>query len=178
MEPFVGNDYRKRVLAAVEKRGGPSESDSFELYDLPIEEAERLDDAAVAARLDEVWAFWQKQRDHPKYRILVARLVAEHDERSAPLRHVRPNRLDPLKSTMGSSFWTRAWDTGARRCFQSGRFSWARGRRRASLLPTARGKPPFLKRYRANFPPASAREAWWQTESANADQPNSQNSSI
>ncbi|WP_078111704.1 hypothetical protein [Gordonia sp. IITR100] len=87
MEPFVGNDYRKRVLAAVEKRGGPSESDSFELYDLPIEEAERLDDAAVAARLDEVWAFWQKQRDHPKYRILVARLVAEHDERSAPLRH-------------------------------------------------------------------------------------------
>ena len=49
MEPFVGNDYRKRVLAAVEKRGGPNESDSFELYDLPIEEAERLDDAAVAA---------------------------------------------------------------------------------------------------------------------------------
>ena len=35
MEPFVGNDYRKRVLAAVEKRGGPGESDSFELYDIP-----------------------------------------------------------------------------------------------------------------------------------------------
>ncbi|MGW6035539.1 Ig-like domain repeat protein [Gordonia terrae] len=87
MEPFVGNDYRKRVLAAVEKRGGPGESDSFELYDIPIGEAERLDDDAVAVRLDEVWAFWQKQRDHPKYRILVARLVAEHDERSAPLRH-------------------------------------------------------------------------------------------
>ncbi|MFT4394263.1 Ig-like domain repeat protein [Gordonia lacunae] len=87
MEPFVGNDYRKRVLAAVERRGGPNASDSFELYDLPIEEAERLDDDAVAARLDEVWAFWQKHRDHPKYRILVARLVAEHDERSAPLRH-------------------------------------------------------------------------------------------
>ena len=69
-------------------------------------------------------------------------------------------------------------DTGARRYFQSGRFSWARGRRRASLLPTARGKPPFLKRCRANFPPASAREAWRQTESANVDQPNSQNSSI
>ncbi|AFR47299.1 Ig-like domain repeat protein [Gordonia sp. KTR9] len=87
MEPFVGNDYRKRVLAAVERRGGPGESDSFELYDIPVGEAERLDDDAVAARLDEVWAFWQKQRDHPKYRILVARLVAEHDERSAPLRH-------------------------------------------------------------------------------------------
>ncbi|MFE0751750.1 Ig-like domain repeat protein [Gordonia sp. NPDC058843] len=87
MEPFVGNDYRKRVLAAVERRGGPGESDSFELYDIPVDEAERLDDAAVATRLDEVWAFWQKQRDHPKYRVLVARLVAEHDERSAPLRH-------------------------------------------------------------------------------------------
>lgn len=87
MEPFVGNDYRKRVLAAVERRGGPDASDSFELYDLPLDEAERLADDAVSQRLDEVWAFWQKHRDHPKYRILVARLVAEHDARSAPLRH-------------------------------------------------------------------------------------------
>ena len=97
--------------------------------------------------------------------------------RSAPLRRVRPNRLDPLKSTMGSSSWTRAWDTGARRYFRSDRFPWARERRRGSSLPTARGKPPFLKRCRANFPPASAREAWRQTESANVDQPNLQNSS-
>ncbi|WP_238421837.1 Ig-like domain repeat protein [Gordonia sp. 'Campus'] len=87
MEPFVGNDYRKRVLAAVDKRGGAGESDVFELYDIPIEEAERLGDDQVLQRLDEVWAFWQKQRDHPKYRVLVARLVAEHDVRSAPLRH-------------------------------------------------------------------------------------------
>ena len=43
--------------------------------------------------------------------------------RSAPLRHVPPNSLDPRKSTMGSSFWTRAWDTGARRYFRSDRFS-------------------------------------------------------
>ena len=90
MEPFVGNDYRKRVLAAVERRGGPDASDSFELYDLPLDEAERLADDAVSQRLDEVWAFWQKHRDHPKYRILVARLVAEHDARSAPLRARAP----------------------------------------------------------------------------------------
>lgn len=45
------------------------------------------------------------------------------------------------------------------------------------VAPNGSGKPPFLKRCRANFPPASAREAWRQTESANVDQPNSQNSS-
>lgn len=86
MRPFVGNDYRKRVLAAVEKRGGVTESDPFELYDLSLEDAEALTDAEVAARIDEVWAFWQKHRDHPKYRVLVEQLVAEHAERSEPLR--------------------------------------------------------------------------------------------
>ncbi|WP_249154772.1 hypothetical protein [Gordonia polyisoprenivorans] len=86
MEPFVGNDYRKRVLAAVERRGGVEESDPFELYDIPIAEAATLSDPEVAARIDEVWAFWQKQRDHPKYRMLVEHLVAEHGDRSAPLR--------------------------------------------------------------------------------------------
>ncbi|MGC5248366.1 hypothetical protein ACPXB3_15760 [Gordonia sp. DT219] len=85
MEPFVPDDYRKRVLAPVLRRGVES-SDSFELYDIPIEEADALADVEVASRLDEVWAFWQKQRDHPKYRILVEQLVAEHPERSAPLR--------------------------------------------------------------------------------------------
>ncbi|MGW5525064.1 hypothetical protein [Gordonia sp. NPDC003950] len=86
MQPFVGNDYRKRVLAAVERRGGVDESDSFELYDLPLEQAADLTDDAVRMRLDEVWAFWQKHRDHPKYRVLVEQLVAEHPQRSAPLR--------------------------------------------------------------------------------------------
>ena len=86
MEPFVGNDYRKRVLAAVERRGGVEESDPFELYDIPIAEAATLSDPEVITRIDEVWAFWQKQRDHPKYRVLVEHLVAEHADRSAPLR--------------------------------------------------------------------------------------------
>lgn len=86
MRPFEPNDYRKRVLAAVEARGGPSTSDPFELYDIPLDGAERLSDAAVAERLAEVWAFWQRQRDHPKYRVLVAALVTAHDATSASLR--------------------------------------------------------------------------------------------
>jgi hypothetical protein len=80
---FDPNDYRKRVLAAVEKRGGPDTSDPFELYDLPLEVD--LTDAEVSDRVGEVWGFWQRQRDHPKYRVLVALLVAGHDERSAEL---------------------------------------------------------------------------------------------
>ena len=35
--------------------------------------------------MQEVWAFWQRQRDHPKYRVLVGQLVAGHAERSAEL---------------------------------------------------------------------------------------------
>jgi hypothetical protein len=81
--PFDANDYRKRVLAAVEKRGGPDASDPFELYDLPP--VDDLDDAAVAARVAQVWGAWQRQRDHPKYRVLVGLLVAQHAARSAEL---------------------------------------------------------------------------------------------
>lgn len=80
---FDPNDYRKRVLAAVERRGGPDTSDPFELYELPLDD--ELSDAEVLARVEEVWGFWQRQRDHPKYRVLVALLVASHDERSAEL---------------------------------------------------------------------------------------------
>ncbi|WP_336670575.1 hypothetical protein [Tsukamurella sp. USMM236] len=86
MPPFDPNGYRKRVLADVARRGGPENADAFELYDLPLDHAAALTDAEVAARLDEVWGFWQRQRDHPKYRTLVARLVDEHEQRSAPLR--------------------------------------------------------------------------------------------
>jgi hypothetical protein len=84
LPPFDPNDYRKRVLATVEKRGGPDASDPFELYDLPV--ADDLPNAAVAARIEEVWGFWQRQRDHPKYRVLVGLLVAGHVGRSAELR--------------------------------------------------------------------------------------------
>ncbi|GAA5128649.1 hypothetical protein [Pseudonocardia adelaidensis] len=83
LDPFDPNEYRKRVLAAVEKRGGPDASDPFELYDLPP--ADDLDDAAVAERIEQVWAAWQRQRDHPKYRVLVELLVRRHAECSAEL---------------------------------------------------------------------------------------------
>ena len=33
----------------------------------------------------QVWGAWQRQRDHPKYRVLVALLVQQHAARSAEL---------------------------------------------------------------------------------------------
>ena len=87
LPPFDPNGYRKTVLAAVERRGGPDTSDPFELYDLPLDRglSGELDDTAVAERVAEVWAFWQRQRDHPRYRALVALLVETHAARSAEL---------------------------------------------------------------------------------------------
>lgn len=85
LEPFEPNSYRKRVLAAVEARGGPQTSDPFELYDIPLDSVADLTDSDVEDRVAEVWAFWQRQRDHPKYRVLVAALVASHDANSAVL---------------------------------------------------------------------------------------------
>ena len=82
---FDGNDYRKRVLAAIERRGGPTAADPFEWYDLPLDSAGDLPDAAVAAQLAAVWSFWQKHRDHPKYRGLVTALLADHVQMSTQL---------------------------------------------------------------------------------------------
>ncbi|ONH60377.1 hypothetical protein CcI49_12970 [Frankia sp. CcI49] len=86
MLPFDSNDYRSRVLAAVHARGGAEQSDPFEIYDIPIEEAARLGDAEVRARIDEVWAFWQRSRDHPRYRGVIIALLGLHGELSAALR--------------------------------------------------------------------------------------------
>lgn len=88
--PFDGNDYRKRVLAAIHQRGGPESADPFEIYDLPVEQVGRWSDADVAAQVDEVWGFWQRQRDHPKYGTLVGLLVAMHDQNSVEV-------LDPRR---------------------------------------------------------------------------------
>ncbi|MFE3056580.1 hypothetical protein [Nocardia sp. NPDC059239] len=103
MHAFDSNDYRKRVLAAVERRGGLGESDAFELYDIPLAEAARLSDAEVAARVEAVWAFWQKLRDHPKYRVLAGLLVDAHAELSEPLLHtgsrlVEADRVTQLRA--------------------------------------------------------------------------------
>ncbi|WP_250282258.1 hypothetical protein [Frankia sp. CiP1_Cm_nod2] len=93
MEDFQPNDYRKRVLAVVQARGGAGQSDPFELYDIPLAEADRLTDADVAARVEAVWAFWQKSRDHPKYRGLVLALLAAHDQAGPELLDARRRGL-------------------------------------------------------------------------------------
>ncbi|MFE3190000.1 Ig-like domain repeat protein [Nocardia sp. NPDC059240] len=103
MHAFDPNDYRKRVLAAVERRGGPEESDAFELYDIPIAEAARLSDAEVAARVQQVWTLWQKLRDHPKFRVLAGLLVDAHRELSEPLletgsRLIEADRVRQLRA--------------------------------------------------------------------------------
>ncbi|MEU8900228.1 hypothetical protein AB0C65_30505 [Nocardia sp. NPDC048505] len=97
MHAFVPNDYRKRVLAEVERRGGIEFSDPFELYDIPLDEAETLSDAEVSARVAEVWGFWQKQRDHPKYRVLVGLLVDGHEHRSELLLHSGSRRAEAMR---------------------------------------------------------------------------------
>ncbi|MGQ0623228.1 MAG: hypothetical protein ACT4PP_00995 [Sporichthyaceae bacterium] len=101
---FDPNDYRKRVLAEILRRGGGDHSDPFELYDLPLADAERLDDAAVSRRLDEVWGFWQRHRDHPKYAGLAADLVADHEARArlllaAPTRAVTARAVREQRAT-------------------------------------------------------------------------------
>lgn len=107
MHAFDPNDYRKRVLAAVERRGGIDHSDAFELYDIPLDEAPRLGDDEVRARIEEVWGFWQKQRDHPKYRVLAGLLVDEHAQLSAPLldagmRRIEAERVKHLRARRDS----------------------------------------------------------------------------
>src|SRR4051812_4693054 len=86
---FDGNAYRKGVLAPIEARGGVPSSDPFEWYDLPLDD--KLKDAAVRSQVDAVWAFWQKQREAPKYRGLILALLARHGE-VAPLLWSKDSR--------------------------------------------------------------------------------------
>jgi len=89
MGPFDANDYRSRVLGPIHARGGVEHSDPFEIYDIPLDEAAALDDAAVAAQIDTVWAFWQRSRDHPRYRGTIDALLRQHAELAAALRGTR-----------------------------------------------------------------------------------------
>ncbi|MBL7546843.1 hypothetical protein I6A60_02960 [Frankia sp. AgB1.9] len=86
MGPFDANDYRSRVLGPIHARGGVEHSDPFEIYDIPLAEATTLDDAAVSAQIDAVWAFWQRSRDHPRYRGVIDALLRQHPELAAALR--------------------------------------------------------------------------------------------
>ncbi|MCM3884850.1 hypothetical protein [Frankia sp. R82] len=89
---FVPDDYRRRVLAAVHRRGGAEHSDPFEIYDIPLDAVAVLTDAQVRARIDEVWAFWQRNRDHPRYRGVIIGLLDRHAELTAALAD-HPARL-------------------------------------------------------------------------------------
>jgi hypothetical protein len=94
MQTFDANDYRKRVLAAVEARGGVPASDPFEWYDVPLSSADSLPDGEVTTQVEAVWAFWQKNRNHPKYRGLVTALLAAHpDVAPAMCERLERNRL-------------------------------------------------------------------------------------
>ncbi len=94
MTGFDSNDYRKRVLAAIETRGGVPASDPFEWYDVSLEDADVLPDQEVSEQVAAVWGCWQKHRDHPKYRGLVTALLAVHHEVSAELcQHDSRRRL-------------------------------------------------------------------------------------
>ncbi|MFE7801903.1 Ig-like domain repeat protein [Nocardia sp. NPDC057440] len=97
MEAFDPNDYRKRVLAGVERSGGIEHSDPFELYDIPLAEADTLSDAEVAAHVAEVWGFWQRQRDHPKYRVLVGLLVDAHSTLSGLVLDSQARRAEAAR---------------------------------------------------------------------------------
>ncbi|MCK9922439.1 hypothetical protein MXD61_11205 [Frankia sp. AgPm24] len=77
---FIPDDYRARVLASVHRRGGAEHSDPFEIYDIPLAAVATLTDAQVQARIDEVWAFWQRNRDHPRYRGAIIGLLERHAE--------------------------------------------------------------------------------------------------
>ena len=79
MKPFDGNDYRKRVMARLLDDftlADPHTGDPFLVCDVDAD----ADPAAVARRLDEVVAFWQKDRNHPKYKGVAAQLVARRDD--------------------------------------------------------------------------------------------------
>ncbi|WP_157892436.1 hypothetical protein [Frankia alni] len=92
MRAFDSDDYRRRVLAVVHRRGGAEHSDPFEIYDIPLAEVDTLDDAAIRARIAEVWAFWQRSRDHPRYRGVIIGLLDLHTELAAALTD-RTSRL-------------------------------------------------------------------------------------
>ena len=102
MPAFDANDYRKRVLAAIEARGGVPASDPFEWYDVPLDEADSLSDEAVTEQVEAVWAFWQKHRNHPKYRGLVTALLATHQD-TAPALCDRHSRRQLAARTLSAS---------------------------------------------------------------------------
>ncbi|MGH3736551.1 MAG: hypothetical protein ACRDT6_13190 [Micromonosporaceae bacterium] len=81
---FDTNTYRKTVLARLLNEPGladPYTGDPFLVCAVDPD----ADDATVRGQLDEVVAFWNKERNHPRYRGLVARLVSRKQDYSKVL---------------------------------------------------------------------------------------------
>lgn len=79
MKPFDGNEYRKRVMARLLEDytlADPHTGDPFLVCDVDA----AADAAAVRNRVDAVVAFWQKDRNHPKYKGLAGQLVVRREE--------------------------------------------------------------------------------------------------
>jgi hypothetical protein len=74
---FDGNDYRKRVLASLATKGERTFNDPWTVFDLSLD----VDDqATIDGQVVAVVAFWQKERQRPKYRGLVEALLDNKDE--------------------------------------------------------------------------------------------------
>ncbi|MGH9180807.1 MAG: hypothetical protein ACRDY5_03710, partial [Acidimicrobiales bacterium] len=74
MSTFDANAYRKRVLAPLTERAAQDLPDPFQLVDL---DPTTDDDALIRERIGEVLAFWQRERNSPKYKGLVITLLAQ-----------------------------------------------------------------------------------------------------
>lgn len=84
---FDGNQYRKKVLVPLAQQEQHDFSDAFGIFDLELD----VDDqSAIERQVGAVVAFWQKERQRPKYRGLVEALLADQDR-------LRTEVLDPQR---------------------------------------------------------------------------------
>lgn len=86
MSTFDPNAYRKRVLAPLTERTGQDLPDPFKLVDL---DPATDDEVLIQERIRDVVAFWQRERNSPKYKGLVTILLAQRAEMTAVLTDAR-----------------------------------------------------------------------------------------
>ncbi|MDQ1247112.1 MAG: hypothetical protein QG597_1482, partial [Actinomycetota bacterium] len=88
MTAFDGNEYRKRVMArllADFSAADPEAGDPFFVVDIDP----GATDAQIRERLTQVKAFWQKERNSPKYKAVAAQLVQRYPQYEAVLLDAR-----------------------------------------------------------------------------------------
>ncbi len=86
MSTFDPNAYRKRVLAPLTERTGQDLPDPFKLVDL---DPGTDDEVLIQERIRDVVAFWQRERNSPKYKGLVTILLAQRADMTALLTDAR-----------------------------------------------------------------------------------------